>query len=371
MYRLMRICYDPKEEENDGGTPDNQAEIDALEQALLDEGGEGGKKSEEKEVESTDKDADKDIKGKGKSVDKAVSEDDPEYEIENGKDDKGNPIKVKAKLSELKAGYLRQDDYTKKTQRLSEVEKNQKDMIATVEAIRQNPKLAKLFIGIVEGAISEKGYNEEFIEKQLTALAGVQAEPGDKKKDLQDKNEDIEKILEDVDPESPLAKALKQTWAANKALETRLKGLEEGHSKTSKTVEEQITKEQETAYNKLVDGAAKIMNDTLDGLADPEKGSKLDFVSKEEQQEWRYRVVAYLKDNPKDYKDDTEFVTRLNEVGNAVHKYIKQYRESLIAQKLDANKKKKVIEKEPENNQSAEALTLEQEILTELENIGS
>jgi hypothetical protein len=358
-----RLLRDP---DTDGGNGDDNVsdEAKALEAALLEEGDANVSKPDSKPA---DKPSDK---GDNKGGDKSGAADDPEEDIEVTGED-GKPQTIKVKRSELKKGYLRQDDYTKKTQRLSEIEKNQKDLIETAEAIRQNPKLAKVFVGLIQNAIkqNEKGegyYDEAFIDKQLAILDNVAASPGDTKSTVEDKQEDIEKLLEGVDPESPIAKALRATFKANKDIMAKLKGFEEGQSKITKTIGEKEAKEQEAQYNALVEQAGKVLNSTIDDLADETKGG-LAFFTQGEKQEWRWKTVAFLRDNPVAYKDDKEFVQRVNDVGKAVHAAMIKYREEILAQQLQKPKTKQ--EEPKKETTSAEATSLEADILKELEAI--
>lgn len=379
MWKFMRLYRDPEANpDNKGGgepAPGESAEALALEQELLNEVGLHDI-SKDKDAGTAGKDdvnktADNN-KGSGAAADKG-STDDPEYDIDF-KDDKGGVSKQKVKLSELKNGYLRQDDYTKKTQRLSEIENNQKDLITTVEAIRQNPKLAKLFVGLVEGAIKKdaggKGYYDEaFIDKQLNGLQSVQAAPDDSKKDLKDKNEDIEDMLKDVDPDSPIAKALRVTMAQNKQLMADIQNVKNAQEGTRSIIDESTRAEAEKQYQALVTEAGKMMNDHLDGMTDTAKGG-LEFFTPGEKQEWRFKVVAFLRDNPVEYKDDKEFIKRIDEAGKAVHNYMVKFREEIIAQKLEGNKLKKTVEPVADKP-SADQMTLEEELQKELDSIGS
>lgn len=366
MWKFLFLLRDPGAGENGGGegAPGTSDESKALEQALLDEGGAPNADDKDKETKDVkagagDQGGDK---GKGPGAGKSITDEDPEVEIEN-KDDKGVITKNKIKMSELKAGYLRQQDYTTKSQRVAEVEKNQKDLITTIEAIRANPNLSKLFIGLIEKSIGKEGYNQAFIDKTLQSLQDVQPDKGDDKQDLKDKQEDIEDLLKEVDADSPIAKALRQTYAMNKKLMADLKGLSDKVGTTTKAVEDRQTQEHEAQYQKLVTDAGKMMNDHLDGMIDPAKGN-LDFFTDGEKQEWRYKVVAFLRDNPVEYKDEKEFLGRIEQVGKALHNHMVKYREGIIARQLE-NKNKKPIEKKDET-QSQEAMTLEQELEKEL-----
>lgn len=363
MFRFNTLLR--KDDATESGGNDLSPEAQELEKALIEEGlGNGStpdKGAEDKGTPGSDK-------SKPAGSDKGgAAEDDPEEEIDvkEMKDGKEVATKVKVKRSELKAGYLRQQDYTAKTQRLAEIEKNQKDLITTAEAIRQHKGLSKIFVTLVQKAISEKGYNEEFITKQLEILDEVAPAPGDNKKDLKENQDDIEKLLEGVDPDSPIAKALKQTWKANQDMLAKMKGLEEGQGKFAKTLGEKEAKEQEAQYNALVDTASKTLNSTLDEMADETK-SGLSFFTPGEKQEWRWKVVAFLRDNPMDYKDDADFVKRVSDVGKAVHGAMTKYREEILAQQLSTKKPKEEPKKE---TTSAEAATLEEDILKELEAI--
>lgn len=383
MWKFMRVYRDPDVNADAKGAaepaPGESAEALALEQALLNEGEPNVDTSKDQKAGTDGKDdkakAAADSKGAGAGADKGVADpNDPEYDIDF-KDDKGAVTKQKVKLSELKQGYLRQDDYTKKTQRVADVEKNQKDLITTVEAIRQNPKLAKLFVGLVEGAIKKdaegKGYYDDaFIDKQLNGLQGVQAAPDDSKKDLKDKNEDIEAMLKDVDPDSPIAKALRATWSQNKQLMADLQSVKTAQEGTRNIIDESTRVEAEKQYQKLVTEAGTMMNSHLDGMTDTTKDGGLEFFTPGEKQEWRFKVVAFLRDNPVEYKDDKEFVKRIDEVGKAVHNYMVKFREEIIAQKLEGNKLKKGTTEAPKETLSADALTLEEEIQKELDDLG-
>lgn len=335
-------------------------EAQDLEKALIEEGvGDAPKQNENTE----DKGAPSGDKGKPAGG----GEDDPEEEIDQKetKDGKEVVTKIKVKRSELKAGYMRQQDYTTKTQRLAEIEKNQKDLIQTAEAIRQHKGLAKIFVTLVERAISEKGYNEDFINSQLKVLDAVAPAPGDKPEDLKENQEDIEKLLEGVDADSPIAKALKQTWKANKDMLAKMKVLEEGQGKFSKAFTDKEAAENKQQYDTLVETAGKTLNGTLDDLADDTKGG-LSFFTPGEKQEWRWKVVAFLRDNPEEYKDVKDFVQRVGDVGKAVHGAMIKYREEIIAQQLGKPKTKEEPKKE---TTSAEGATLEEDIIKELEAI--
>lgn len=356
-FNFLRLLRDPNA--GDGGGDGSSAEALALEQALLDEGGIDAKPKEEVK---DDKGAGAGDKGKG-AGDKSGVEDDPEEELDS-KDDKGQPTKIKVKRSELKAGYMRQQDYTQKTQKLSEIEKNQKDLIQTAEAIRQHPKLAKAFVSFVQQAITEKGYNEEFIDKQLQVLTAVAPQAGDTKKDLKDNQEDIENLLEGVDPESPIAKALKQTWKANKDMLAKLKELEDGQGKVTKAFSDKEAQEQETQYKALVETAGQKLNSKLTDMVDETKDGSLTFFTPGEKQEWRWKVVGFLRDNPVEYKDENEFLTRIADVGKAVHTAMIKYREEILAQQLVKPKTKE--EPKQKENLSPDALSLEEEITREL-----
>lgn len=102
-------------------------------------------------------------------------------------------------IEELKSGYLRQSDYTKKTQEISTQKNEVKDAVVLYEFMKANPEVAKL---VLEKAPQVKGVSKEEqrireLESEI-ALQKKNAEIADlASKDKNFNLVEVEKIMED------------------------------------------------------------------------------------------------------------------------------------------------------------------------------
>ena len=102
-------------------------------------------------------------------------------------------------IEELKSGYLRQSDYTKKTQEISTQKNEVKDAVVLYEFMKANPEVAKL---VLEKAPQVKGVSKEEqrireLESEI-ALQKKNAEIADlTSKDKNFNLVEVEKIMED------------------------------------------------------------------------------------------------------------------------------------------------------------------------------
>lgn len=214
------------------------------------------------------------------------AEDDPEHELELPGED-GKPTKQKVKLSDLKKGYLRESDYTKKTQELAQMRQHYKDIESFVNAINGHDGLRKLIHGIVvKSGLDEGKVNDEVVNKFLAGLE-------EKQEIVDQQQDDIEKLLQELDPDSPQYKALKRQYEQNKALQKKLDAIEQkmtGFEKLQKTSTEQAEKQ---ALDKATAEASEVLATTLKELADKSKGG-YEFIHEDEQKDWAAIVQGIL-----------------------------------------------------------------------------
>ena len=262
------------------------------------------------------------------------SPEDPDFEWETGEADKKQ--KHKAKLSELKAGYMRNEDYTKKSQELAAAREKVKQLEDWGTKIASNKQLANLILHITDKAITKDGYNNEWIEK---ALQFAEGKLETRKEEIVEESDEIKKVLEDLDPDSPYAKILKQSLAQNKQSLELIKKLEGKIDSFEKGYQSNLEESQKKEVEEQVQKAQQVLKDTLDALADPSKDGGFEFKTTERKAIWRKLVISELQANPKEYKTEEEFVAAVKAVGKQWYDQLEKARESELAEYL---KKKKI-----------------------------
>jgi hypothetical protein len=208
------------------------------------------------------------------------------------------------------------EDYTKKTQTLAEEKEKIGDLIKFADAVRKNPKMVKAIVGLTEKGLSD----ETVLDKVLMALEGT----------VEAAKEDLEKLLEGVDPESPEGKVIKGLQSKVKALEARL-------DQTDKTIKETGTKITDKETQEAIGQAQQVLNTTLVDLADVKKGG-LEFDTETGQKLWRMLTISYLKDNPKAYESQEDFVKTVQEVGKQMHAALQKFGEAKLKKYLETKK---------------------------------
>jgi len=222
----------------------------------------------------------------------------------------------KITLADLKKGFMLNEDYTKKTQALSEEKEKIGDLIKFADAVRKNPKMVKAIVGLTEKGLSD----ETVLDKVLTALEGK----------IEEAKEDLDKLLEGIDPESPEGKIIKALQGQVKALETKVTQIE----KAGKDIDTKITDKETT---EAITHAQQVLNETLVALADPKKGG-LEFDTETGQKLWRMLTISYLKDNPREYASQEDFVKIVNEVGKQMHAALQKFGEAKLKKYLETKK---------------------------------
>jgi len=219
----------------------------------------------------------------------------------------------KVSLADLRKGFMLNEDYTQKTQMLAGEKEKIKDLITFADAVRKNPKMVKALVGLTEKGLSD----EAVLDRVLKTLEGV----------VEDTKEDLDKLLEGIDPDSPEGKVIKGLQTKVKALETRL-------DKTDKDIKDTGIKITDKETQEAIVAAQQVLNEALANFTDPKKGG-LEFDTETGQKLWRMLVISYLKDNPKEYASQEDFVKTVNEVSRQMHAALQKYGEAKLKKYLE------------------------------------
>ena len=179
-------------------------------------------------------------------VDRRVAPEDPEFDFDD-KDDQGQPIKKKLKLSELRSGYMKDADYRKKTQEISETKQRYIEVDKFLDGVNSHEGLRKLIHGIaIKSGMDSGKINDVEVNRFLNMLDGKKEEVGEEEKE-------ILATLDELDPDSAQYKILKRELERNKSLQQKLGALEtkiEGVEKFNKG----LTEKEENVTSGLIIG---------------------------------------------------------------------------------------------------------------------
>lgn len=252
--------------------------------------------------------------------------DDPEFELEFAQG--GKKEKKKLKLSELHKGYMLNEDYTRKSQEVSAEREKLKDLLEWAGGVRSNPVLSNIIMTITEKAFGKDGVNTEYLNKILPAVSEKVEE---KKEELAVKNDEIESVLKDIDPESPYAKLLKNIWAANQQQLVKISELEKKMGTIEKTHTERNEAETRQAQEQAVNAAQQVLTSTLDDMLDPEKEGHFDIKSDSSKVLFRELVLGKLSKLRGDIKTKEDFVTVIKDAGKAVYQLLQKMNEDTLS----------------------------------------
>lgn len=251
----------------------------------------------------------------GAEKEDTAAADDPEFDLADlGKHKKSD-------IKKWKEGHLLQEDYTKKTQTLSEEREKLKELNDVWAGIANHPTLKKIVVDIIQGSFGEKGYNEDYIKELVNKLEA-------KKEEVEEKTEDIEAALAELDPESPQYKILKQALISNKALEKQLKELSGKFEEKERSA---VVSEQTKQFEGQVQQAQKVLSGELDKMSDAALPDGFKFETDEEKKLWRMAVITHLQRNPKEYISEADFLATIKEIGKAWYTQLQKVGEAKIA----------------------------------------
>lgn len=226
----------------------------------------------------------------------------------------------KVKLSDLRKGYMQNDDYTKKTQELASERIKNKELLDWSAMVIKNPKFANILAQLTDKGVTNTGFNEQLLDKVLATLE-------DKQQAAATKTDQLEEALKNMDPLDPNYELFKQALEKNKALEARLNGLEQKIQGTEQQTTEQQRKQ-------AIQQAQTKINSALDSLTDPAKPDGLKFATPEEKALWRKEVLYFLAHNPRKINSEEDFTNLMREVATQVHGHINKMFEARLATHL-------------------------------------
>lgn len=293
---------------------------------------------------------------KRRAVDKV--DPDPEhemdFEVEEGKG------KAKMKLSDLKgtAKWIRDNG------------RMIASYLKTREMANKHPEYGKLLDGVITRSFDDKGnFNKDFAEKTLSALEGKVDKVETK---IEEKDELIDKMqgqLEDLDPDSPQAKVLKDSIAYQKNLKAEFKRqIGEANKKIDDlagkltAVDKKHTdflSEQDKAETTVeVKRISGIYEKEIGALTEGFKKDGFEFDDDDERKEFDSAVRNTVAANSKDIKDDAGFAKLVQSTAKAVKDKISKRRESHVNKYLskkgqppkkegEASKKKEEVNDDP------------------------
>lgn len=339
MFKWLRILREPEVKEA-GGINDFIGEAfdaNVAESAAGGggNGGDGGDDQASKDKADADAKAATDAKAKADDDARRAAED-PEYDVEVGRDDKKETKKYK--LSQFKeiAQWLHNE-----APALRQHAKLTGDL-------GKNPTFKKLFEGIMTGAYKPDGsLNEEYINTTATRLEAKAEAIQEAKDDIDEDIAEMEKSLADMDQETPAAKALiksisvaRKNKLALKASAAQIAALTksvEGIEIKNKTAEEagavqdrniKIAKARETFATEIAALTSKDKKDGFKFVEGTDEAERFDALT-------RQALVA--DDKAGKIKTDEDFIKAIRGGAKAAYDKIKAQREAQIHAYLKAN----------------------------------
>lgn len=214
--------------------------------------------------------------------------DDPEVDLG------GEKVK-RSQILEWKKNQLLQSDYTKKTQELAQQRKELDELVKFADYLKANPTK---------------------LQKVLAALE-------DKAESIQAQQQQVQTDLQGLDPNDPYAKLLQAKFDA---LQKMIQPLQD-----KLTQFEQQSKE--THQQQMVAQAQQVLSTTLD-----ETFKGLKFIDDGEKSICKQMVLSFLKDNPREYADETEFKTTISDVAKKQYDALQKVGEARVKQYLESKK---------------------------------
>lgn len=329
MKNFMHICFDPQEDGAAGG-----GDLDLNASFMQDD-----KPADDVKVEDTPKDDA--VKTDDVKADDKI--DDPEVEMDW---DEGEGKKAKMKMSELRqqAKWLKENEH----------------MIAGTLRIREesakNPALAKALQGVIAKAYNEKGeYQGAAVDKIVASLEAKEEALQEKVDDKTDEIAEMQKELEEIDPDSPHAKILQrninatkalraqlsQALEANKKIQDRLDGLDKFKTDLTKKEEDKVTGEK-------VKQVSEIFSKELGALMDVTKKDGLKFIDESEKQEFDRALRDAVASKSQAIKSDADFIKVIRDEAKSLYSKLTARKEAYIADYLKAKNgpERKVEQKE-------------------------
>lgn len=245
---------------------------------------EGTGKEGAKQVEEGTKD------GSGDKLHKEAVED-TEIELPFGKH----------KLSDIKKWQSSHDSYTKKMQGLSQREQELQTLSELGEYLKHNPEKAKKIVAILD-EVEEKAIEAGATPKQASDA--------------------MEEVLKNLDPNDPQSALIRTVYEQNKKLIEKIEKVEQREHQLSET-------SKQSDFKKQVENATKTLNNTLDSSL-----KELNVEDKDESTMIRQMTLSYLKDNPKQYQSEEEFVGTIKEVVKSQQAILAKVGEKKIASYL-------------------------------------
>lgn len=370
--RIFRICYSPEGTDGNGqgdqGSGDQGDIQSQIEAALTAETGTEQNQGAEKSAQGIDKGpkagepAAKSGEGDTAALKaKSAQVEDPDIDLEDGKDEQDKPKTKKVKLSELKKGYMLHSDYTKKTQEIAEQRKELSELANFAKALQGDKDFGNLVMGIIRNSMTDKGYNKEFISR---AMGVLQEKIDDKKDQLEAKDEEIEAILKDLDADNPIAIALRKASKTNATMASQLQAIQNKLDAIDKSSSEEKARAANESHQKEVNDIRNVFSSTIDKLTDPKAPEAFKFHSEKAKERWRKDVaeVMVIKAKQGEIKD---FVGELTAVAKLVYDDYTQDHEAHLAAYLKnkgAEPKKEVVKEKKKEN-----LELQDELEKELQ----
>lgn len=248
-------------------------------------------------------------KGKEGAPAAAAADDDPEIDL-------GAEGKVKrSQVLGWKKGGMLEEDYRKKTEDLSAKEKELKSLAEMSDFLAKNPKKLQKVLAVLQEA-----------EEAADAAAAGSGTKKDAAAAAGDAKDAIEAVLEKLDPDDPAGLILKTILTEVRGLSKKVKDVEEKEAK-------QVQAEQIKAQESAVTYARNIIKKTVAEIEPAQK-----FETDEEKTAWRQMTLSFLKDNPKNYANEEEFVAAVKAAGEVSGKRIKAMVEANLKKYLEGKK---------------------------------
>lgn len=304
MKDFMRILRDADEKESSGAS--SVAEITSNAFNNMDDAPEPkdepppaapAKENEPGEVKEEPKNEDPDIE--------------MEFEEEEGKG------KAKYKMSQVKAA-------------MKELFENRQAFggaKALQRAIRENPTFGKLYSTLVNKTFQDGKFDEEFATKTLASLEAKAEQTEQQVEKVEDHISEMQKDLEELDPESPQYRVLSKNIAQAKQMSAQLretqaqnKAMQEKLDKVVKFQDDSVQSSKKADVDKQVERLSGVFNTEIGALTDASKPDGFKFVNEGIAKRFDKDVREAVAARSVSIKTDADFVKAIKEEATRLYK---------------------------------------------------